>query len=173
MKTFEIDFRKGTLIDSVSRTAGTLTGSSFIKAEKGYAVKIGLNEYITYPTQLLPEGAFSIVIWAKLKNTHILNTDTVSAIAKDLTGFGVTILSGAGYYANSVSLRFSDTNNKKFNYIPNKGQHCYIFTIPGAGKTDINLATLTVDGVEITPIGAISTGLQDRSGIVDIGGGIS
>ncbi|MDX9797712.1 MAG: hypothetical protein RBT05_02530, partial [Bacteroidales bacterium] len=55
MKTFDIDFRKGTLIDQVSKTAGTLTAGNggFKKTEKGLAMEFdGSATKLVFPSDL-------------------------------------------------------------------------------------------------------------------------
>ena len=55
MKIFDLDFRKGTLIDSVSKTAGTLTAGSggFKKTEKGLAMEFdGSATKLVFPSDV-------------------------------------------------------------------------------------------------------------------------
>lgn len=67
MKTFDLDFRKGTLIDSVSKTTGEVSKGTvnIKKGNKGNFQSINNGIRIDYPQQILPNGAFTVIIWSK------------------------------------------------------------------------------------------------------------
>ena len=54
MKIFDIDFRKGSLIEKYSNSAGVNVGNKITKQEKGlaYAARQSNSGQITYPLQI-------------------------------------------------------------------------------------------------------------------------
>jgi len=67
MKIFELDFRKGSLIDQVSKVAGTFGKGSanFTKIDKGLFQRFNNTTRLDYTKQLLPEQAFTVIVWSR------------------------------------------------------------------------------------------------------------
>lgn len=168
----QIDFNKGSVNDNFGAVP-TVTGATFSDKEKGKALETSLSKYLTYPTQLLPAGAFSVVVWAKLKSTHVVATDGACSISNTTFGTRGVNISYIGSSGSPILFMNTGTTNYRiFNYTPDKNWHCYVFTIPGAAQADINSSQMFVDSVLQANSSTVATGAQDaRSGFVYVGGG--
>ena len=166
----DIKFNTGTCNDRLG-AVGTVTGSTFSQKEKGLAIETGASKYIQYDKQLLPNGAFSVVVWAKVKPSHPFGTGIFNFISHGSTGdYG--IMSNSDGSIGKFLIALSDVNvYRYFSYVPDKNWHCFIFTCTGNQASDINNAQMYVDtfiqGVNTT----VSTGVQQaRSNYVISGG---
>lgn len=167
----QIDFNLGTCSDKFGAVP-TITGATFAQKEKGLALETGASKYIQYDKQLLPNGAFSVVVWAKLKNNYVAGS-LANIIGISNNGIEIAISSTVGYGSLPI-IRSTVNNYRNFNYTQDKKWHCYIFTIPGAAQSDISSSALYVDGVALTANNTSATvGQNSRSGYVYIGGGSS
>ena len=169
----DIKFFNGSPVETIKNESPVITGATFGLKEKGYALETSNGKYAQYPSQLLPNGAFSVVVWAKLRNSHVIGSDEAEILgAVNISGANSIVFShgGGGY----PLLWLSSTNYTYFNYIPNKRWHCFIFTIPGSAQNDINNSQFFVDGVSCSLISQVSSGQQSsRSAFVYAGGGNS
>lgn len=166
----DLKYNIGNINDTYGLT-GTVTGSTLKQDKKGNALETGQSKYVQYSGSLLPAGALSCVVWAKLRPSHITGTNIGTSISSATTGTGLNISSTTSGYP---LIYLSSTNLRSFTYVPDKNWHCYIFTIPGAGQTDINNSQLYVDGLFRAVNATTASGAQDaRSGFVYTGGGNS
>ena len=168
----DIRFHNGVISDIKGATS-TNTGVVLLDKEKGMSARVGLGQYLNFNAQLLPENAFSVVVWAKLKESHVLGTSRGIIIGSSSDNSGSSIhISYTGNGGESIILlNNSYLSFRYFNYIPNKKWHCYIFTIPGSAQNDINSAALKVDNVSIAVTSTTSSGAQiARSGFTYVGG---
>ena len=72
MKVFSTDFEHGSLIDRVSKTAGTNTNGEFKKSEKGLSWhNDGTAAYITLPSDItLSRLSATIELWFKISDAE-------------------------------------------------------------------------------------------------------
>lgn len=171
----DIDFRNGNVLDRVSGNAPTTVTTVHKQTERGLACETGVSKTLQYPSQLLPNGAFSVVVWAKIEK--IANNSSAQVIGWQSTGntgaSGATIGIRSGYDGTiSYPIIFLGSNNYKyFNWITDFKYHCFIFTIPGSGQTDITNSALYVDTRSIAQIATTSSGVQAvRTNSVYVGG---
>jgi len=158
----DIKFNKGTLNDRFG-AVGTSTNGKFIQTEKGLGIDTGSSKYVTYNSQLLPENAFSFVVWFKGKpqdnNCRFVGVATTS-------GAGILLNGGRGlFYLGPSNYRYFSVQ------IKDDTPYCIIFTIPGSGQTDMSNSKMYINGVEDPIPGvAVTTGLQaTRSGFIYAG----
>lgn len=168
VKIFE--YKAGSFIDQVSKTVMTPTAVTHRQTEKGLAIMVGTGKYITQPSSMLPSGAFSVVVWSKLKPSFVVGTDRCSFISNTTTGLKA-IMSSYNVIGGRPILSLSSSNYRVFDYVPDKNWHCYIFTYPDSTDEGISTSTLKIDNINISAFDT-SSGSQDaRSSFVYIGGG--
>lgn len=166
----EIDFRKGSALDKYNAIP-TIYGSVFKRTNKGIAIQTGGSKYVSYDSQLLPNNAFSIVIWARIKIEAVLPADRAMIIGSNSTG-NLRIIGLHEATTGYPTLNLGSGNSRLFKWSADRNFHCFIFTIPGSAQTDITNSKLYVDGVDITAVSTVSTNVQaPRSGFVYAGGG--
>lgn len=165
----DIKFNTGTCNDRLG-AVGTVTGSTFSQKEKGLAIETGQGKYIQYDKQLLPNGAFSVVVWAKIKDTAT-TVSTNGIMGNASTGAGQLIILYSGGI-NGATLRLGSNNFKYFNSTLDKNWKCYIFTCNGNSQTDVTDAKMFINAVERASAGYVTTGTQDilRSSYTYTGG---
>lgn len=162
----DIDFRTGGALD-VLGAVPTITGTNFKNAELGMAFEGGLSKYIAYDKQLLPDNAFSVVVWARMSYSSILAATYTGIIGTSANmGSNGILLSMSGNSGKSF-IQLGTGNYRIFNYIPDKKWHCWIFTIPGNTQTDIDNCNLYIDSV-VKPVTSTqkSTTQVSRSGFI-------
>jgi hypothetical protein len=142
----DIQLNKGTLLDRFGALP-TNNGAIFSQKEKGLALDISTAKNVTYDRQLLPNGAFSVVIWAKLKPDHVLGTPA--------TIVGMNLLSSSrgillDYNTGNPILFMGANNYRYFAYIHDRNWHCFVFTMNGSAGSDITTSQLFVDGISRT-----------------------
>ena len=169
----DIKFFNGSPVETIKNESPVSTGATFGLKEKGYALETSNGKYAQYPSQILPNGAFSVVVWARLRNSHIAGTSVSTLLGSTTNGYrGLTL--GVDAFSGRTNIALSASNYRVFEYFPDKNWHCYIFTITGAGQTDVNNAQLFVDSVmkSVNATG-ITTAQDARSGFVYAGGSSS
>lgn len=165
----DLDFRQGSLLGRMG-SVGTPTGITWKKDRKGNAIETGISKYIQYNRQLLPDGAFSLVIWGKVSDKHISASDNCTFIADGTNGLGISV--NGTTYSGRFYLRMSSNNSRIFSTTIDKKLHCFIVTIPGSGQIDISSSALYIDGVSIGIDSTLTSGTQNaRSNFVYTGGG--
>jgi len=168
----DIKFNTGTCNDRLG-AVGTVTGSTFSQKEKGLAIETGASKYIQYDKQLLPNGAFSVVVWAKIKNSNVQGTDLPIALSdgiNSITNVGIAL----NYIFGSTEPRFflGSSNFVRFNSLtPDKNWHCWIFTCIGNGQNDVLSSKLYYDGIAQNIGGSSVASVQSaRTSCVYVGG---
>lgn len=142
-KFFEVDFRKGSFNDTMGRTV-TVTGSPEIKrGEKGnYIASLNSSKYLNYSSQILPNNAFTLVVYIKHKySTGTAPRDKIIAGSSSIA-FHTRVSSD-----NNAYLLFATNNARSWNCNLTSGWHCLILTISGSAQTDILNAILYKNGV--------------------------
>lgn len=165
----DIQFNKGSATDLLGAVP-TITGATFNKDKKGFALQTGISKYVQYDRQLLPNGACSIIIWCKLKSSHIVATDRGIIIDSGNGGVVPALILSQNANGGRPIFYLNTSNFKYFNYIPDKKWHCYIFTINGNAQTDILTSNLYVDTLIKAETSSASSNSQlSRSNITYIG----
>lgn len=162
-----MDARRGSFADQTGRRTVTVNGSPEIKrGDKGTYFESSLVKYLTYSSQILPNGAFTIVAWIKITK-------------KGEQKFGIVKVPGGAlgfhfnYNTTGSLLLFSGANYRYFvDYsLFNYNWNCIILTLPGSAQTDINNACLYINGDYVLPSTTGATEPQvSRSTITTIGG---
>lgn len=159
-KTFEAKYYQGNINSNVGSWTGAVIGGQLVETDKGKAFRTGESKYISYGSSILPAGAFTVVVWAKLSSSHVVGTDRFSMFAGNTTGsLNQRFLTSVG--GGIITLECGGNNYRTWAYTPNKLWHCYIVYLPGSGQTDITNSTLYVDNVMITVNATVSTVGQD------------
>lgn len=166
----DLQFNKGTVTDLMG-AVGTVTGATFNKDKKGWALQTGSGKYVKYDRQLLPDGAFSVVAWVKMDKIDWVSR-LVRLISNTLTGSLGIILNIN--YNGSISrpiIYLGSGNFKYFDWVADTKWHCFIFTIDGGTQTSINNAKMYVDNIERVQVVAESSGTPNaRNTFVYTGG---
>ena len=143
----DIRFNLGSATD-IMGAIGTVTGATFNKDKKGWALQTGISKYVTYDRQLLPNSQYTIVTWAKIKDSVVIGTHQSNIVGFNNLGTRGICLSH--YDFSGKPCFYIGTNNYRgFNWTPDKKYHCFIFTITGHNINDIDNANLYVDNVLI------------------------
>ena len=161
----DLDFRQGSFLDKMG-AIGTPTGITWRRELKGNAIGICSGKSISYDRQLLPDNAFSVVVWS---NPPTVTTTRVNIISNNTNAalIGTTYSS-----ANKPRINLATNNYREFNYTNNGKYHCYIFTIPGALQASISSSELYVDSIQTTVSATDATGAAtSRSAFTYVGGG--
>lgn len=151
----DIKFNTGTALDSMGALP-TITGATFSQKEKGYAIETGANKYITYDRQLLPNGAFSVVVWAKNhSNMNLLNFRGVISNLGDINGVSIGLGdTGIFFGGNNPAINLGNNYYRIFNYNNiDSIWHCFVFTY-----ADLATSSFFVDGVQKSTLSTVSSG---------------
>lgn len=167
----QIDFNEGSTLDRFGATA-TITGATFKNTEKGKAIDASTGKYLRYSSQLLPNtGPYTLVVWAKLRNTHI-SSDRAQIISSNNFGTQPNISIAHATHGGRPCFYIGQDNYKTFTPVVDKNWHCYVFTLPGTDNNSIESANLYVDTVLRTATTVRSVGAPGaRSLFVYVGGG--
>lgn len=167
-----LEYNKGIVNDRFG-AIGTVTGATFSDMEKGKALGTGFDKYIQYNQQLLPNGAFSVVVWGKITAKVTTGSVTVPTLSTSNNGTGRGLFLSYSSQLGRPILIAGATNFRYFNYIPDKNWHCWIFTISGNAQTDISSSQLFIDGISIGSHLTTSSGVQDVRSAFTYNGGSS
>ena len=152
----DIQFNKGTVTDLMGAT-GTVTGATFNKDKKGWALHTGVGKYVQYDKQLLPDGAFSVVAWVKCDKIDLVSR-ILPLIANNTFGaYGIILNSNYNGSISRPMLWLGANNFKYFYYVLDTKWHCFIFTIDGGLQTSISSAKMYVDNIEKAQMAAAIT----------------
>ena len=160
----DIRFNLGSCVETIKNESPVITGATFGLKEKGYALETSNGKYAQYPSQLLPNGAFSVVVWARLRNSHVIGSDFSQVFTTNIgsaTGIGIHIT----YNSNKCVLFMGANSFRIFNYSTDKNWHCFIFTIPGNTQNDILNSQLFVDSNSVSTSSTTSTSTQENRGL--------
>lgn len=164
----DIRFNLGSATD-IMGAVGTVTGATFNKDKKGWALQTGQSKYVQYDKQLLPDEAFSIVIWISLNSGNLgLRINSVSD-----NSFTNTIC--PRYSSGYPYLGLGSSNSRAWNYTKYDNKyHCYIFSCNGSSQLDINNSTLFIDNLIQPILSTTNSSVQSSRNIFKfIGGGNS
>lgn len=169
----DIKFFNGSVIDTMG-AIGTPTLATFSQKEKGYAIETSNGKYITYDKQLLPNSSFSVVIWVRVRNSNNFASDATALVSYGTGGYqGLQI----GRFSQPC-INLTDNTNLKIFSSPSGGLdkrwHCWVFTVPGSGQTDVANSNCYYDSFQLASSTVITTAPQTaRSLFTYVGGGSS
>jgi hypothetical protein len=129
-KTFDIDFRKGTLVDSAAGITGTITGLvPMVKSDKGLAVTFNGNQsnFINFGTNAafsFPTSIMSLDCWVRIRKGGIYRSivGTLSNLGAGTAGFDLAYLPALGLIWFGIS-GGADSNHASFPVIYDKWIH--------------------------------------------------
>jgi hypothetical protein len=159
-KIFDVDFRKGSLIDNYTKEVGTITGStiSIKNKNKGkscqFTNQTSPNERIDYTANSVNvgAGAISFVIGLNYKKTG--NFQTI--LCKDQFSDDIEINT-----TNADKVRFFIDSNETSSGTITEGDHLLVCTRTSAGVTNIYL-----DGVSIATKSGVTNSINNAKKLV-------
>jgi hypothetical protein len=170
-KYFEVDFRRGSLIDQVSKVAGAFGKGSanFTKINKGLFQRFNNTIRLDYTKQLLPEQAFTVIVWSKFFERG--GSTRVNIIGDN--GFQNCICTH--YSSNVPFIGFGASCSKSF-VIPvgsyDNNFHHFVFTMTGHSSAALAAAKCFRNLVQLADGTIVTTGtLSSRSIYTMIGDG--